>query len=440
MDRLVIEAGDNTLGVDFHPKLTVIAGVGRLEREGLITELIGAMGSARPGVHLELRDHRSRHLAVFRPTVGRHRVIDTDAAADVSHEFTVDGEIDLLARYGLDLRHARKAMRLSAEDLRLNQESDEAIARLATVDQQRLWAAAQRVSATEDHLQSEAEEVGSAPEDAEIIGQIEERHVALEQSIAHYEKVRFGSIYAGGMSAIIGIAASVRFGPIGIPLLVLAIAAAAAAMMFRARMHRAEAAEEEALEAAGAQSYLGFHLQRVNGLLANDQYRKRLMEAAEANRSAQLEWKTMAGEVPVAFALRNKDAILAAARVSRGVDSLETLSTTMPTISRDVTTDLAQVLVNRLAKTRSIGHAGDSLPLLLDDPFSEVDPSVKPLLLELLSTAAGSPQVIFLTEDEDVASWARLEALTGEVSILEPVPEHDPVDRHSNERHSNHIA
>ena len=46
-------------------------------------------------------------------------------------------------------------------------------------------------------------------------------------------------------------------------------------------------AEEEALAAAGAQSYLGFHLQRVNGLLTSDQARKRLMQASEEHRAAR---------------------------------------------------------------------------------------------------------------------------------------------------------
>ena len=50
---------------------------------------------------------------------------------------------------------------------------------------------------------------------------------------------------------------------------------------------------------------------------------------------------------------------------------------------------------------------------------------MKPLLLELLGRSAGEPQIVFLTEDEDVASWARLEALTGEVALIEPAPEHD---------------
>ena len=45
---------------------------------------------------------------------------------------------------------------------------------------------------------------------------------------------------------------------------------------------------------------------------------------------------------------------------------------------------------------------------------------MKPALLELLRRTAGTPQAILLTDDEDVASWARLEALAGELTVLEP--------------------
>ena len=96
-----------------------------------------------------------------------------------------------------------------------------------------------------------------------------------------------------------------------------------------------------------------------------------------------------------------------------------------PRSAEDVTGDLAHVLVTRLAEVRSVG--GEGVPLLLDDPFRDLDRSVKPLLLELLGRSAGEPQIVFLTEDEDVASWARLEALTGEVALIEPAPEHDEV-------------
>ena len=43
----------------------------------------------------------------------------------------------------------------------------------------------------------------------------------------------------------------------------------------------------------------------------------------------------------------------------------------------------------------------------------DVDPAAKPELLELLTKASANQQVIYLTEDPDVAAWARVEALTG---------------------------
>ncbi|MCB0971823.1 MAG: hypothetical protein KDA97_09975, partial [Acidimicrobiales bacterium] len=62
----------------------------------------------------------------------------------------------------------------------------------------------------------------------------------------------------------------------------------------------------------------------------------------------------------------------------------------------------------------------ESLPLVLDDPFTEVPPSTKLTLMELLARTAGSPQVVLLTDQDEVATWARLEALTGEVALVEP--------------------
>ncbi|MCB1018145.1 MAG: hypothetical protein KDB10_23870, partial [Acidimicrobiales bacterium] len=68
----------------------------------------------------------------------------------------------------------------------------------------------------------------------------------------------------------------------------------------------------------------------------------------------------------------------------------------------------------------------ESFPLVLDDPFIELDASVKPSLLELLGRATTNQQIIFLTEDEDVASWAKIEALTGDLTILEPSADEPP--------------
>ena len=64
--------------------------------------------------------------------------------------------------------------------------------------------------------------------------------------------------------------------------------------------------------------------------------------------------------------------------------------------------------------------------MILDDAMGGVDPSIKPALLELLVRAAGHPQVLLLTDDADVAEWARIEAMTGDVAIIEAAPEAAP--------------
>ena len=59
----------------------------------------------------------------------------------------------------------------------------------------------------------------------------------------------------------------------------------------------------------GANSYLGFQLQRVNGLLANDNSRKALMDVAGARRQALAEWQQLAGDIPVDWALANREEV-----------------------------------------------------------------------------------------------------------------------------------
>ena len=46
-ERLVIESGDVQTCLDLHPQLTVLTGLSDLEREGLVGEFVGSLGSAR---------------------------------------------------------------------------------------------------------------------------------------------------------------------------------------------------------------------------------------------------------------------------------------------------------------------------------------------------------------------------------------------------------
>jgi hypothetical protein len=44
-------------------------------------------------------------------------------------------------------------------------------------------------------------------------------------------------------------------------------------------------------------------------------------------------------------------------------------------------------------------------------------------MLELVGRSAGTPQVVYLTEDADIAAWARMEAVAGHLAVIEPSPE-----------------
>ena len=148
------------------------------------------------------------------------------------------------------------------------------------------------------------------------------------------------------------------------------------------------------------------------------------MDVAGARRQALAEWQQLAGDIPVDWALANREEIQEASRLRREVDALGVASRRPPPTC-PATSPASSPTCSSPAWPRCAPLAGEGMPLLLDDPFQQLDPSVKPLLLELLGRSAGEPQIVFLTEDEDVASWARLEALTGEVALIEPAPAHD---------------
>jgi hypothetical protein len=427
LERLVIEAGENTFTLDLHQRLTVVAGMGEGERNSLIGEIIGALGGSRSGVHVELEERSGRHLAVFRPAAGRHRVVDVDQARDVTAQLSdADGACDLLEHLGLDTATAQGSMRFSPGDLATRSDRGKAVEVLAGLDQRRVWAAADALHSAEGELASEARALGSAPEDAALMDLVETRHMAVERAADRFEATRKRTFYIGGVSAVATLPAVLLADALGLAFLAIAALAVVASLLARASLIRAAEAEEQALADAGAQSYLGFQLQRVNSLIGDDTSRRALMGVAGNRRSALADWHQLAGDIPVEWALENREEIQAVAHLRRGVDALGALSE--PTTD-DEPDGLAHALVTRLAEARSL--AGEGVPLLLDDPFHHLQAPTKLLLLELLGRSAGDPQIIFLTEDEDVASWARLEALAGEVALIEPVPEHDKVQETS---------
>jgi len=428
-ERLVIESGDNSIAFDLHPRLTVISGLSQMERDGLVNEFIGALGNSRSGIHLELVSDDGNRFAVFRPNGAAHRVIDVDRRVDVTSQFTgPTGEIDLLARAGLDVRTARRTMRFSARDLTETTERDKLIQQLARVDQDQLWVAAEALRGAQRRLEDEADAAGSSVEDAEVIEKIERHHEEFERTQYQSEQVRKFTFMIAGilMLAVVPLVRLLGTWVVA-PITALALGSVAVSIHFWKRMDRARAKEDEALAEAGAQSYLGFHLQRVNSLLSSDVSRRRLIVAAEEHRDAAQRWSALAGDVDVDWALEHRAEVAAAARLRQSVRPAGPLDATD---TAEDTATIAHAVVNRLAALRRMGSTSESFPALLDEPFAHVDSGVLPALLEILVQSSEHQQIILLTESPTVASWARVEAMTAAIGVIEPTPTARSVTAH----------
>jgi hypothetical protein len=436
-ERLTIESGDATFTLHLDPRMTVIAGVGPAEREGLIAELVGGLSSGRNGVHLEICSDAGAHYAVRRPAGGTHRVIDLDEDRDVTAAFTSpDGRVNVLERAGLDVRAAKRAMRVTPTDLTTRTEVEERILSLAHVEQSRLWEVAEKVKERETAVADAAGELGD-PIDASVLAEIERRHAEFEVAEADHEAARRVSLLVGANAAALALLL-VLLGSLAlaVPFLLLAVGMTAYSARYWQRMEKARREEELALEAAGAQSFMSFQINRVNGLLANDHHRKQMMKAAEYHRAAVAEWQLLAGDVSVDWALEYRQQIRTSASKLR--NSLGVRNPMAMTMSRAETTtaDLTHALLRRLAEVRSLGAGGESFPIFLDEPFTRVPPELKPELLGVLLDASQRQQVIFLTEDADVASWARLETLAEQLTLVEPAQRDDGQHDTGESRHA----
>lgn len=419
IDRLVIGDGERHFTLELHRRLTVVTGLGALEREALASELVGALGHGRPQVHLEMTDDRNRRLAVYRPKGGETRIIDIDAASDISADFRDgDGPVDVWATHGIDARRAARLLRLSASEVADASHSDELVKRLAGLDQSELWSLATAVRVTDEQLQSQAGE-GSVPADAKLIELVERRHAELERVTTDSRSTLRRIQTIGVIAAAAALVTVLRHPLFSVPGAAVALLALLACLRVRHRADRAQAAAQQALDEAGANSYLSFHLHRVSGMLEEGESRRKLLDLARDAREAAARWAALAGDVSLDWALEHQEEIRATAGLRSDLQTLEMLSGTSTDVTEDVTADLAHALVARLVKLRHLTADGESFPLLLDEPFAGIAQTMKPALLELLLRSAGSPQLVFLTEDEEIASWARVEMLTGELAVVE---------------------
>ncbi|HEX2849310.1 MAG TPA: hypothetical protein VHN98_02100 [Acidimicrobiales bacterium] len=110
------------------------------------------------------------------------------------------------------------------------------------------------------------------------------------------------------------------------------------------------------------------------------------------------------------------------AAVERRVLVLEVQSDDEGVPSSEKIAEIERELQHRLAALRHCGRDGEQLPLLLDDCFLNLRADAKWQMLDLVDRLAAHAQLIYLTADPDVTTWARRRAATGSISFQEPHP------------------
>jgi hypothetical protein len=83
--------------------------------------------------------------------------------------------------------------------------------------------------------------------------------------------------------------------------------------------------------------------------------------------------------------------------------------------------ELERYLRQRLDALQHCGAEGESLPLILDECFLHLRADAKWAMLDRVDRLSGEAQVIYLTDDPDVSTWARRRAATGAIAFLDPL-------------------
>ena len=433
ISRLVIESDSRNFTLDLHRRCTVIAGLNPDENDALIKELTAAIGPGRNGVHLELTDGDANKLAVFRPATSRHRVIDVERSADLTEHYRKrDGSVDLLHADGTSTMEARDHLVLTPAHLPSSDTTDPVVRKLASLDQKVLQDGIKNLEAAEKRL-AKFTEADADSKRTDAVARVEALHAELEERQATHERVRRFSFYVGIFAAVIAFLVILSGGPLLAVLPLVGLAAGVSGVSFKhwRRLEETRVQEDEALVDAGAQSYLGLHIQRVNSLISNNQRRSEMLVADEQYRLALEEWKQLAGDIPMRWVLEHSYEIAQARALRRELIEQGALA-----VNDGVVDDSGLLFLRSLRSWISTADAlgkRSGLPIICNDPFEELDPAAKPVLLEELTRTTDTHQVVFLTRDPDVISWAAAEAVAGHISLLEqarrPEESEQPAER-----------
>ena len=401
--RLVVEDGTSSRYIDLHPRLTVVAGLDQADRRVLLGELRNSLGAHADGSHLEVETNNGSHLAIFRAPGGDHRVIDVANTNDVTPYF-LDASGNVNPAFGMKMQDEKLVV--DSTSLANRVDEDRNLDALTGADQEHLWTTLDRIRETEEQTaEAERQHAALKPDtEEEVSAEVYDNYFASGEPVPTTHKIATivalglagGAAYCftAGMTFIgagLGVVGLFALGYFGYPLV---------------RQFLAQRAANSALEEAGADNFFDFQLQQVDGMLAHEEYRKKMREAATEHEEAIAEWNEIAGDIDPAFAHAHRTAIQtgAALRAADPDDDPTSgfLHPTTPLVLRAIGT---------------VDTETETVPRILDAPFSGLDEANRHTLLDTLFAASEHRQMILLASEQDVSSWA-LQHLGGDASIV----------------------
>ncbi len=351
IERIELETADQRVEMSFHPSLTVVTGLGRLEREALATEILGALGAGRPGLSVDVVADNGRRVSVTRPVDGSPPlVIDRSANDDLTDRFTANGSVDVLATLVERFEH----------DPTLH-----------------------------------------------VATEIEHAHAERDLAADRLETARSRSfIGSAALTLIAFFVALITHPVIAVPFLAAACWLAYESWQAFQEFQQAQQAEDEILAKAGVGSYLNYQLRKVDELTNNGDLRARSLELGERHRRAMSEWEDMVGAgVTLEWAAARRAEITEAATRDEG-GSWDVAR------GRRIATHLTAAVIDARAAAR------ESLPMIIDDVFTDVDDGEIHGVLDVIATYGPHAQFLVMTDDERVGEWASELAARGAALLL----------------------
>lgn len=414
IDRLELETPSETVELTLHPSLTVVTGLGRLEREALTSEILGAIGSGRPGLSADVLGPDGKFLRVLRPLRGTSTVTDAISGDDLSAQYRRGDSIDLLATLGLDRGQARAMFRMGRRDVRAPEGKWELIQRLARIDQDKLWRTATDLLETEVEVSDLTHETSSQRGHIDIL---EDAHAAVEKAADRLEQLESNAVATATAAVMVAFLAGVLFGPwLALPCLLVAVGAGAAYWKYDRDLQSAVVKEDEVLEANGITTYLDYQMTRIESLTEGPD-RGRRLELMEQKRATTSEWETLTGGVSIEWAIDHRPEIT---QLSQTIDTPEEtqnphLLDVLPRLD-DAQLGAVDALQQRVGQLSVLFPTG--MTMLLDDPLSDLDDVELTAALSTVDDALQSHQIVLMSDDPRIVRWAHRMVKDSRATVL----------------------